>query len=100
MMTEEKAVETLVKILKNNAPVRDGEKYPGKRGASDYPGFLKENGIKVKGTTKKTVVTVGNDKVPYAKYTETRSHKKGWQEDSSEQFVMTLIMKGGTTVRR
>lgn len=100
MMTEEKAVRTLLLILKKNAPVRDGEKYPGKHGASPYPGNLKNNGITLNVMTNKTVVTVGNKAAPYAVYTETRSHKKDWQKRSNEEFYKSLIIMGGKTARR
>lgn len=100
MMTEERAVRTLLKILKTKAPVRDEEKYPKAHGASPYPGNLRDNGITLNVMTNKTVVTVGNKAAPYAVYTETRSHKKDWQKESDEAFYESLIIMGGKTARR
>lgn len=78
----------LLRILKNNAPVRDGSKYPGVRGASQYPGYLKNAGIyEANSSNTVAVVLVGGDNVPYAVFTETRSRKKGWHKKSANDFL-------------
>lgn len=84
----------LTTILKKNAPVRDGAKYPGARGASPYPGNLKQNGIQFLQTAKGSVCEVGNPNAPYAPYTETRSRKPGWQRRSSEELISRIKSLG------
>ena len=84
----------LTTILKKNAPVRDGTKYPGPRGASPYPGNLKQNGIVAVMSGDEMVCEVGGAAAPYAPYTETRSRKPGWQKKSNEEFVQMIIAQG------
>lgn len=84
----------LTTILKKNAPVRDGAKYPGRRGASPYPGNLKLNGIRFVQAGKKSECRVGVPDAPYAPYTETRSRKKGWQAKSNAEFIAMLKSLG------
>lgn len=94
-ITKQRLQYELVAILKQNAPVRDGTKYPGKRGASPYPGNLKNNGIYI---TANGVYT-GGDNAPYAVYTETRSRKKGWHKKSHNQFLALLQRKYGGVIK-
>lgn len=84
----------LTTILKNNAPVRDGSKYPGARGASPYPGNLKQNGIQFLQTAKGSVCEVGSSNAPYAPYTETRSKKLGWQKKSNLELINRITTLG------
>lgn len=77
----------LTTILKKNAPVRDGARYPGARGSSPYPGNLKQNGIQFMQTAKGSVCEVGNPNAPYAVYTETRSKKTDWQKKSNLELI-------------
>lgn len=86
---------TLLGILKKNAPVRDGVVYPGARGASPYPGNLKNNGIVLKKSGNMSMIEVGGVNAPYAVYTETRSHKKSWQEKSHKECISRLQRMGG-----
>ena len=90
-ITKQRLCYELAAILKCNAPVRDGTKYPGKRGSSPYPGNLKNNGIYI---TANGVYT-GGDNAPYAIYTESRSRKKGWHKKSNEEFLQLLQRKYG-----
>lgn len=82
-------------ILKKNAPVRDGAKYPGARGSSPFPGNLKQNGIRVNILPDGCFVDVGGSDAPYAPYTETRSRKKGWQKKSAQEFAQKIQELGG-----
>lgn len=84
----------LTKELVSRAPVRDGVKYPGVRGASLYPGFLKNNAFKIEGNVKRAKVVIGGDTVPYAVYTEETSHKKGWIKESIDAYVAILERQG------
>lgn len=84
----------LKKELVSRAPVRDGVKYPGKRGASLYPGFLKDNAINIVGNAKRAKVIIGGQRVPYAVYTEETSRKKGWIKDSTAAYVAMLERQG------
>ncbi len=84
----------LTTVLKNNAPVRDGAKYPGPRGASPYPGNLKLNGIQTLLTNKASVCEVGHPNAPYAPYTELHSRKKGWQKKSNIEFIKRIQSLG------
>lgn len=85
----------LEEILKTNAPVRDGVKYPGARGASPFPGNLRKHGIVAIKTNDSITVQVGGEEAPYAIYTETRSRRKGWQQKSANEFVQYLKSIGG-----
>lgn len=93
-ITVDELTYELTTILKKNAPVRDGAKYPGARGASPYPGNLKQNGIQFLQTAKGSVCEVGNPNAPYAPYTETRSRKPGWQRRSNEELINRLKALG------
>lgn len=84
----------LTTILKKNAPVRDGSLYPGARGASPYPGNLKQNGILFVKTAKGSVCEIGGSNAPYAVYTETRSKKPGWQKKSGVELVNRIRSLG------
>ncbi len=84
----------LTKELISRAPVRDGAKYPGVRGASLYPGFLKNNAFKIEGNAKRAKVVIGGDAVPYAVYTEETSRKKGWIKESTDAYVAMLERQG------
>ena len=84
----------LKKELVSRAPVRDGAKYPGVRGASLYPGYLKNNAINIVGGVKRAKVVIGGDVVPYAVYTEKTSHKKGWIKESTNAYVAMLERQG------
>ncbi len=100
-LTMELAINKLLYILKENAPVRltPGAKgKPGTNTYSPYPGNLKNNGIYAgyKTADKGTIVLSGTDgKVGYLPYTETRSHKPNWQSRSVEQFVSDLCSAFG-----
>ncbi|MEG1528743.1 MAG: hypothetical protein RR338_00170 [Clostridia bacterium] len=89
----------LATILKKNAPVRDGSKYPGARGDSPYPGNLKNNGIRYIKQGGQSIIAVGNPDAPYAPYTETRSRKRGWQRRSNEEFLALIKSFGGKIER-
>lgn len=95
-LTIELAMTKLLWELKANAPVRLTPGPSGKQGTnmySPYPGNLKNNGIYAgyKTADKGTIILSGTDgKVGYLPYTETRSHKPGWQARSVEQFVSDL----------
>ncbi len=95
-LTIELAMNKLLYILKENAPVRMSPGPKGKPGTnmySPYPGNLKNNGIYAGYRTadKGTIVLSGVDgKVGYLPYTETRSRKPNWQARSIEQFVGDL----------
>lgn len=84
----------LTTILKKNAPVRDGANYPGARGASPYPGNLKQNGIQFLQTAKGAVCEVGSANAPYAPYTETRSKKPDWQKKSNLELINRIKSLG------
>lgn len=84
----------LTKELISRAPVRDGAKYPGVRGASLYPGFLKNNAFKIEGNIKRAKVIIGGATVPYAVYTEETSRKKGWIKESAYAYVAMLERQG------
>lgn len=85
--------------LKKNAPVRDGSKYPGRRGDSPFPGNLKQNGIRDNKVNNSYEIVVGGPDAPYAPYTETRSRKKGWQQQSNAEFVAKIKNFGGKVTR-
>lgn len=93
-VTVEMLTYELTTILKNNAPVRDGAKYPGARGASPYPGNLKQNGIQFLKTAKGSVCEVGSPNAPYAPYTETRSRKPDWQKKSNIELINRIKSLG------
>lgn len=93
-VTVEVLTYELTTILKKNAPVRDGAKYPGARGDSPYTGNLKQNGIQTVVSGKEMVCEVGSPNAPYAPYTETRSRKAGWQKRSNEEFVRMISTLG------
>lgn len=81
--------------LIENAPVRV-KKIPPVQGYSQYPGYLKQNAMHVKFLSDEhAVVTVGNETVPYAVYTERTSHKAGWIKKSVEEFKSMIRDKGG-----
>lgn len=84
MITIEKAVYTLLYILKENAPVRT---HPlGAIKYSPYPGNLKNNGIvSIIYSPNSATIRIGGEPAPYAPYTETRSKKPHWQENSIRQ---------------
>lgn len=80
-------------ILRRNAPVRE---YPTCKINGREPGNLKTKGIKVvEDTPARCHIVIGGDEAPYAIYTETRSHKKGWQKKSASQFLRRLERLGG-----
>ena len=95
-LTIELAMTKLLWALKENAPVRLTPGPKGKQGTnmySPYPGNLKNNGIYAGYRTadKGTIVLSGTDgKVGYLPFTETRSHRPGWQQRSIESFVSDL----------
>ena len=95
-LTLELAMQELLYILKENAPVRSKPGAVGKPGTnmySPYPGNLKNNGIYpgYRTADKGTIVLSGTDgKVGYLPFTETRSHRPGWQQRSIESFVSDL----------
>ena len=104
-LTIDRAMEDLLRILKTNAPVRSSPGPMGKPGTntfSPYPGNLKNNGIYAgyRAADKGQVILSGVDgKVGYLPYTETRSHKPGWQQKSINEFVSRLCtVYGGTVV--
>lgn len=78
MITANNLSKYLLKQLKRNCPVDTGN--------------LQNNGI-FESQSNKTSATilVGTKAAPYAKYTETRSHKPGWQKKSKKEFEMMLI---------
>lgn len=103
-LTIDIAMYNLYNILKENAPVRDEQKYPGPKGKpgtnkySPYPGNLRNNGIYpgYKGADRGQIVLSGTDgKVGYLPYTETKSNKPGWQQKSINQFVSRLCSTYG-----
>lgn len=105
-LTIELAMNDLLYILKENAPVRalnpnKKDQRVGKKGTnmeSPYPGNLKNNGIYAGYTSadKGTIMLSGVDgKVGYLPYTETRSRKPNWQSKSINQFVSKLCSTYG-----
>lgn len=100
-LTLELAIQELLYILKENAPVRNKPGAVGKPGTnmySPYPGNLKNNGIYAGYTTDTMgqIILSGTDgKVGYLPYTETRSHKPNWQSKSIDQFVSKLCSNYG-----
>lgn len=90
---EDKAFE-LSRLMMINAPVRT--KYISPKAKSYYgpPGHLKMNAMRVTGNGQMAKLDVGNEDVPYAVYTETRSKKKNWQAKSRQQFEANLKSRG------
>ena len=104
-LTLDLALNELLRITKNNAPVRSFPGPTGKKGTnmySPYPGNLQNNGIYGEnlGATSGRVVLSGTEgKVGYLPYTETRSHRPGWQAKSINEFVSRLCtVYGGKRV--
>lgn len=88
----------LLRILKNNSPVRSTR---GKSGASPYPGNLKNNGIYTTClSTKVAIIHVGGEPAPYAIYTETKSRKKGWQKKSEQEFLTQIQQINSAKITR
>lgn len=100
-LTLELAMQELLFILKENAPVRSFPGATGKKGTnmySPYPGNLKNNGIYpgyTSATTGQIVLSGIDGKVGYLPYTETRSKKPNWQQNSINQFVSKLCANYG-----
>lgn len=100
-LTLEMAMQELLYILKENAPVRSFPGAVGKPGTNMYspmPGNLKMNGIYAGYTTatQGTIILSGTTgKVGYLPYTETRSKKPNWQQNSINQFVSKLCSNYG-----
>ena len=100
-LTLEVAMQELLFILKENAPVRSFPGAVGKPGTNMYspmPGNLKMNGIYAGYTTatQGTIILSGTTgKVGYLPYTETRSKKPNWQQKSINQFVSKLCSNYG-----
>lgn len=88
--------EFLYGELQARCPVRFGSKKAGHSGTSPYPGNLKNNGIYYDKIGKDSIsIVVGGVPAPYGVYTEKRSHKPNWQEQSHEAFLSMLKRKGG-----
>ena len=103
-LTIDLAMQDLLMILKNNAPVRSTPGPQGKIGTntySPYPGNLKNNGIYAgyRSADKGQIILSGVDgKVGYLPYTETKSKKPQWQQKSINEFVSRLCMVYGGKV--
>jgi len=89
----------LQSICQKNCPVRT--KPPsGPSGSSPYPGNLRQNGINLSILNDKHArVVIGGQPAPYGPYTETRSHKAGWMQQSVNEFVAMLINRYGGTLK-
>jgi hypothetical protein len=82
------------RIYKANAPVRT--KPLGRTKTSPYPGNLKNNAIIVKVKNENDAeLVLSKEAASYIDYTETRSHKKGWQNKSFNELVSTICAKYG-----
>lgn len=93
-ITTEMLSSKLAYILKENSPVRT--KPLGRIKDSPYPGNLRNNGIVLVFLNKENAsIIIGGAPAPYAKYTETTSHKPGWRNKSIKQFNSHLRALGG-----
>ena len=106
-ITEEMLVNKLLKLAKENAPVRlvaDKNGRPrgravGKKGTnmySPYPGNLKNNGIYARGNA----VVYDYNKVGYIGYANLYSKKPQFIEKTLDDFLNFCVSLGGRIVKR
>ena len=89
MLTIEKVLYVASYIFKENAPVRT--KPLGAIKYSPYPGNLKNNGIvPIVYSASHAVLRIGGEAAPYARITETRSKKPGWQKKSLQETAQRI----------
>lgn len=108
IITSEMLGYRLLKIAKENAPVRiindKNKKRPRQRGVgkkgtnmySPYPGNLKNNGI----YPIQNGIRFDYDKVGYIGYANLRSHRPGFIEKTIDDFCNYCVALGGRILKR